>query len=129
MLEQMFERGIVISGYPVEGGAPEAVVQTSMMDLPDVIPAQTMPFPGCFVVVPPTCPVMVANPHDPIVVHGMPTQAAFAAAKALIASHPAIAGGGIMILDPLAATAGIIITPGEVDVIGLLKNNGVAPVP
>ncbi|MDP8224502.1 MAG: hypothetical protein P9L99_14170 [Candidatus Lernaella stagnicola] len=126
-LEQAYQHAISAVSDPVTGGAVETYF-VGLDGVPSPEPAIVAPFPGCAVVVPPGCSVIIANAtDDPLVVAGNPSPVA---AKAMIAwrIEAQAAGGGIVIVDPVAGTGGMVITPTGVDIKGGLSVEGV-PLP
>lgn len=126
-LEGAYVRGVTLVTDPITGAVPEAVVQPADPTDTPILDAQIMPFPGCVVVAPPGCSVVVMNANsDPVVVAGAATPVALATIAGNAMVLAAIAAGGIAIMDPLAGTGGLVITPAGVNVIGTLLNNGAA---
>ena len=83
-----------------------------------------------FPVVPPASQLLViygGQGQDPIAIAGVGTPVAVKAAAAHLATVKT-AGGGLVILDPLAGTGGLVVTATGVDVIGALSVGG-TPVP
>jgi hypothetical protein len=123
-LESQFERGFTSIPNPLPGAVPES--QTLGSDgLPNAEMAQVMGLPGITVFLPALCNVLVArvkHGQDPVIIAGTGTPAALAALKAITANpaYIALLAGGIVILDPLLGTGGLIITPTGVTVIGTL---------
>ncbi len=122
-LECSFRRVIVLGTQPL-GATPEALYGSSLSSPASSETVQLAPFPGCELLLPPGCCLALANEgRDPVMIGGSPTPVAVKALQALRAAVLA-QGGGILLMDPKAATGGLVITATGVNIIGTLLNNG-----
>ncbi len=119
-LEQFIQHAMSVVSDPITGAAPETYF-VGMGELPSTEPAIVAPFPGCHVVVPPGCPLVIGNAtDDPIVLAGNPTPVAAKAIKAMLALMPAYAAGCVIIGDPTVGTGAVIISSLGVHIVGEL---------
>lgn len=124
MLERMLETVIVGATNPLPGATTEFIA----VDGDGAVLAETVRYggqPGDYLVAPPTSQLLIvrAAGQDPVSIAGVGTPVAVKNALAFVETVKAL-GGGRVILDPLAGTGGLVITPAGVDVRGLLLNNG-----
>jgi hypothetical protein len=119
-----FKRGYTAALNPVPGATPETFVVDGLGAPLSAETAQTMPFPGCVVVPPPLCNVVVAfvrEGQDPVIIAGT---ASPVAQKELMVMAATMPQGGIVIADPAAGINGIKIDATGVDLFGAVTVNG-----
>lgn len=124
-LENLVFRAIVGTINPTPGATTEAVlIDASGKPIGETAPV--MGPPGVIPVPPPASQLLVVNVRhgqDPVAIAGIGTPAAVLASAVHVATARA-AGGGLVLLDPVTGTGGLVITPAGVDVRGALTKNG-----
>ncbi len=118
-------RAVVGITNTMTGNMPEAMTIEDPSAPSMSLPAVCAPWPGAAFVSPPLCQIIIVSPDgDPVVIGGAPLPPALAAMAPLLAEVQA-KGGGVVIVDPVTGTGGLVITPDGVDIRGALSVNGV----